>query len=439
MAGLIDTNTGLAFGAGLEFQTAIGGSGLMVQTTPSWVLTAGGTAANLDVDFVNNRAWNLGATTSISTLLSCTRASSGSYTNADGTMQTFSSNTLRYGTSGLLVEEARTNILLYSQDQSNAAWSNAAGVVTANAAAAPDGTTTATRIAQSASNVQQVVTQSVSSTSTAHAVTVYVKKDTYDSVRLVVSNAAVTSYAAGVYTFSTDSFSFAAPVNWTVTTSFSTALANGWVRLTLIVSTPSATTVGLWVGPSNVATATLAGNISNTIFVWGAQIEAAAFPTSYIATTSSSAQRAADVVSLATSGFAYNASAQTIYAQYSSWVPVGAFLGVAWSLNNVAGTPQLGQNGSSQPLVWLASVGNLMTGSAMTRNVTLKTATAVQASNHGFSQNGSIVTSADANAIVSGTSFRFGSGGNGPLNGYLNRLAYWGSRVSNANLQVLTS
>ena len=40
----------------------------------SWIFNSGGTLAALDIDFVNNKAWN-GTASSIASLLTCSRAS----------------------------------------------------------------------------------------------------------------------------------------------------------------------------------------------------------------------------------------------------------------------------------------------------------------------------------------------------------------------------
>jgi Concanavalin A-like lectin/glucanases superfamily len=98
---------GLGLGLGVPF-----GGGL----DPNfWVLASGGVRATLDIDFVNNRAYNSGMS-SIASLLSCARSAPALtyYTQADGSLITFAANTLRTGTAGLLSEESRSNVFLNS-------------------------------------------------------------------------------------------------------------------------------------------------------------------------------------------------------------------------------------------------------------------------------------------------------------------------------------
>ena len=52
------------------------------------------------------------------------------------------SNATRVNSSGL-VEKVRTNLALYSEDLTNAAWTNFNMTISANATTAPNGTTTA--------------------------------------------------------------------------------------------------------------------------------------------------------------------------------------------------------------------------------------------------------------------------------------------------------
>lgn len=85
-----------------------------------------------------------------------TRASEATYTDIDGVIRTAASGELRDSHYVLdpvtqamvrttLIEKAKTNKCLYSQDFTNPAWITT-GVLTPNDAVAPDGTTTATRV-----------------------------------------------------------------------------------------------------------------------------------------------------------------------------------------------------------------------------------------------------------------------------------------------------
>ena len=113
---------------------------LQFATLGGWWLTG----ASIDLDFSNNMHYDSSDPTATFTdLVSCSRASIGYAKNADGTLTSFGNDTLRIGVgTGLLVEDARTNQLLYSQQfttGSPALWDAMAtgGVMTNNAGVAP--------------------------------------------------------------------------------------------------------------------------------------------------------------------------------------------------------------------------------------------------------------------------------------------------------------
>src|SRR5687768_296248 len=88
-----------------------------------WVLVGGGVPATVDMDFVNNRAHGFGAGLNTpADVLTCTRASTGYAETAAGVLVPFAIDTLRRTDKGLLVEEARTNVVLHNRDLANAAW-----------------------------------------------------------------------------------------------------------------------------------------------------------------------------------------------------------------------------------------------------------------------------------------------------------------------------
>ena len=105
-------------------------------------------------------------------LITFSRASSGTYVDSDGLIKTAVTDAPRFdhdpetGESlGLLIEESRTNQLLYSQEFDNAWWLKANSVITANAVTSPAGDTTAEQLTPNASNNNFSVYKSISFTS----------------------------------------------------------------------------------------------------------------------------------------------------------------------------------------------------------------------------------------------------------------------------------
>lgn len=179
---------------------------------------------------------------------------------------------------GLLVEEARTNICLQSEDLSTT-WAQVisgtglAITVTTNAGVAPDGSTTADRLqcdlnGGTASGDVSQIDQSFVGLANPHdmASSVYLISNTGSDQEIQID------HTGGVSTV-------------TVTPT--------WERFSLTASSVAFTTDRFRIGlRGNAATEDVCD-----ILVWGGQKEVAAFPTSYVATTTTSETRDADVVS----------------------------------------------------------------------------------------------------------------------------------------------
>jgi hypothetical protein len=195
---------------------------------------------------------------------------------------------------GLLVEEARTNNLLYSEQFDNGYWTKNNTAVTSNAAIAPDGTLTADLLYTTTSGFAHVSKVVGSVSSAPYTTTIYLKSAGFTW--------------AYVYGAQGNHFAFFNLIDGTVgsktagiTASSISSVGNGWYRCTV---TQTVTYLTFFVGPAdaNGSTASTASGTSG-IYAWGAQLEAGAFPTSYIPTVGSTVTRAADVASITGSNF----------------------------------------------------------------------------------------------------------------------------------------
>jgi hypothetical protein len=290
----------------------------------------GGVAPYHWLDFINNRALYAGAdvgTVAGGTGYSFTRASDGYYENADGTLTLFGSGALRRGDRGVLIEGARTNLLVRSQEFDNAAWTKGETTVTANATTAPDGTTTADLIIPSVASAGHYVIPASSYTvpsAGSYQWSLFVKASGYSKVALRESGAtgafASFNLATGVVL---DSGSAG---GHTITNPSITAVGGGYYRILMTLTTSGATTItfGLWVlepaYASGAPTSSWTGDGTSGIYLWGAQLEAASFPSSYIPTVAAAATRASDVLTY-TAGVSYPLQ---LWSEFERAVDTGA-------------------------------------------------------------------------------------------------------------------
>jgi hypothetical protein len=179
------------------------------------------------------------------------------------------------------------------------------------------------------------------------------------------------------------------------------------------------------------------------------QLELGAFATSVIPTTTTALTRAADVASVNTLSPWYNASAGTLYAEVGS-APVNTIAQAAYELNDNLG------GGLGRLLTRRTGGGNLATlvvdggstqadiGSVATvaGSATYKVASAFAVNDFALSLNGAAVVT-DTSGTMPSTIARLFLGqnfGNAQvLNGYLRRIVYYPRRLSNAELQSITS
>jgi len=191
---------------------------------------------------------------------------------------------------GVRAETAFTNLLLYSDEIDNAAWTKMRTTVTANAAVAPDGTTTADKVVESVTAGASYVASSFTFTAQAYVGSVFLKAGEKTQVRLqitdtggVVSGADVTvDLVSGAVSSGTGTIQ---------------DCGNGWHRVS-VTGTPAAGAGSLRV----LLAGTELDDGTSGLYVWGGQLETGSVAHSYVKTTSATVSRAADALSFKAAG-----------------------------------------------------------------------------------------------------------------------------------------
>ena len=229
--------------------------------------------------------------------LTFTRASTATRVNASGLIETVSSGVPRldYTNSScpkILLEPQRSNIRTNSEDGSGGNWGNPYQVtVTTNQTTAPSGATTADQVLDTAFNTPHRFEPSFNATSgQAYTLSYFAKANTLTQCH--------------IYGF-TDNFVFSGQTAifdlsaGTVVSNSGNGIAkienygNGWYRVSLTL-TAGATALGYFgFGTAKNGVLSYLGN-GSSLYMWGIQLEAGAYATSYIPTTSAAVTRVED-------------------------------------------------------------------------------------------------------------------------------------------------
>jgi hypothetical protein len=360
----------------------------------------------------------------------------------------FDHNPTTFESLGLLVEQQSTNLMTYSDDFSNAAWTKTAVTIQSNVFVAPDGTLTMDKLVPDTGTQLSTVNTSYTPTTAIHAYSVYAKKAENRYLQLMVSGA-----SSGYVNFDLELGTVSDSSLWSGSIQ---SVGNGLYRCIAITNAlvATASTWRVVVVPSGTSArgASITGNGYSGIYIWGAQLEALAFPTSYIPTVASQVTRAADSASMTGTNFTswFNNAEFSLYQdiqfQIGSPVRLGDTFannietirnnqfsaGVYGSLSNTAFPTQFYSAAGSPSYPVSAFVANQrqVTAFAMSLNSFAS----------GYSGAGATATPTYNPAAGTFSGLYFGGailGAN--FTGRIRKIAYYPLRLSNTNLQALTS
>ena len=341
---------------------------------------------------------------------------------------------------GLLVEEQRTNLLLQSEDLLTTWTANDGLVRTANQTVSPAGSVTADLLASGVTQIGYLEQPNASSnqfvSGTTYTYSVYLKKaNTSTCLTLLFGTTFNSGGGNPVATWNLDT---GVPAFTNGATGSMTAVGNGWYRCVMTdTATQTHTQNQQWLRMPST---------SGDVYAWGAQLEAGAFPTSYIPTTTATATRSADVASITGTNFSswYRQDEGTVFADVNT-APVANIAQAVFDLSEGAGSERIFQRRDTGGFVVTAITDNgVVQGDFGSVSVVAsgraRSGLAYRLNDFEAAVNGSS-SGTDTSATVPapdrihiGQNFASGQ----VINGTIRRLTFWPQRLPNSTLQEVT-
>jgi hypothetical protein len=349
---------------------------------------------------------------------------------------------------GLLVEESRTNVMLYSEDFTNTYWTTQNGLtdLNTNGVLNPKGDQAYLYTANSGSARKRLITANTTPGAVSFAFSIYIKSAGARYVQLLWAPTG----------FDYCNFDLVAGTPGTKGSGISdpkiTDVGDGWYRLSMYVqnTTPTQVFSILAVDSASAAFAASATYTGEAFYLFGVQVEEGAFATSYIPTSGSTVTRAADNANITGSNFG------RWYEQNEGTLLTAAdYNGTNSSNYNIIAEGYSGTSardftcgiGASNPNFTtrysFTSLDLLPVGGPIPTKTAFKLAGSYSADGSAAVFNGGAVqtTGSAASALTPADAIAIGRrvGGSLVLNGHIARLTYYPYRLPDATLQEITS
>jgi hypothetical protein len=404
--------------------------------TPSFSLTATErvlprlaldfTTASLDSRVTFTRAGNTATVVNSSGLIATI--------NAD--LPRFDFNPVTLACNGLLIEESRTNSILYSNDLSQvSAWTVSTATLTPNAVISPDGTQNAATISAAAQNPLAAQFYTIPLDAATYCISVYVKyvsgtKNFRLRCALTLGVAVATNIA---FNAETGAFvSSSAGAVYTITNA-----GNGWFRVTLLATNNSTNTrLNLQLFSGNDST------VTNSMAVYGCQSEVGAFATSYIPTVASTVTRNADVATMTSTNFSdwYSAGAGGVVARVLPSTVSNTRPALQFD-DTTANEVITLQGNTTNPELVIVDGGSpqaQIDAGTIAANTAYNLGAAWNTNNCAAAVNGNAAVTDNTATIPTVTQARLGSNGTNYLNGHIQTIRYWPQRIIDTEVQAFS-
>ena len=341
---------------------------------------------------------------------------------------------------GLLMEQQSTNLVTYSSDYTQSVWTATNATVTASANISPDGTLDAQSLTDNSTNGLHNITQTKTLTATSYTFSIYAKAGsiTYMKMSLATSgtNGVIFNLSTGAYVSNDAGFTYTTPQS----------VGNGWYRYSITFTGTAASYIAQVLLCSNSTTFSYAGTGQNAYF-FGAQVEALAFPTSYIPTVASQVTRAQDFATMTGTNFSswFNNQQGSVYCSFDT-AGIGAPAMSYWAIDNnsSAGYYANRATGSSTLTVFQgsasASAGTISAVNTVQQNAYSYNNTSGSLAASGLLNGGSIgtITSVQLSYVPTQLSLGKHISNTSPMTGHIRKFAYYPIATTTAQMQAIT-
>jgi hypothetical protein len=388
--------------------------------------------------------------------LTFTRASTATRVGPDGAIAVVGSNVPRIDYTGggcgkLLLEPQRTNLVTFSEQMDNAAWTKASLSVTANQTTSPSGYDDADLIDALTGTGQHIISAATITYTNAvpYTFSVFAKKGNTSLIQLSGASVVFGSNVWATYNFDTLEVTAGSAA-----TASMVDYGSGWYRLILTGTvTGAATVASFYAAFTNDKSVRLPSftAANQTVYLWGAQTEQASYATSYIPTTAAAVTRLAEECSKTGISSLIGQTQGTLFAEFKyegvTITPNGdRIISVSDGTSNnrislfknlTLGTIYFFVGSGGSTIINEANIsGTSIIGG------THKIAVAYKSGDYAVFFDGVLVFSSNAAVVPATTAVFVGSDETGsvkPLSGGINQALIFKTRLSNEQLQKLTS
>lgn len=423
--------------------------------TPSYGLTATERVLpKLALDFT---------TATLDSRITFTRAlDTATRVNSSGNIESVLANVARFdfdpvtlACKGLLIEESRINIALYSNDFRDTAaagatrpwvWTRATVSSNVVGVTSPDGTENASKLIEDTTATStHVLSQNISvTTGVAYTFTQFFKAGERGFARLLTGG---TPFGTNGVTVNLTTGAIAGTVGTLDSTAVVTAYKNGWFRVS-ITKTSTATGTGVFTARIALSASvdSYTGDGTSGIYVYGGQLEAGAFSTSYIPTVATSVTRNADVATMTGTNFSdwFNASEGTFEVTASNFASDStqrrAITANDTTNQNIIDISRIGSTAQSRSTILTANVAVFNSlNAAWSLSTTASVVTSYKQNDFAACLGGGTIRTDNTGDVPAVTQLQIGN----LLSiqfwcGHIQKVMYWQQRLTNNEVQAFS-